>query len=100
MTLLESENKELLRKVGSLESENKELLRKVGSMNVLVPKDERSLWCIPIRRLLCGHHSYLAAVALRPRLVLHPRCHVFYGTTSTPLEARRLLVLKMSPPAK
>ena len=45
MTRLESENKELLRKVGSLESENKELLRKVGSLNALVPKDECSLWC-------------------------------------------------------
>ena len=41
----QSENKELLRKVGSLESENKELLRKVGSLNALVPKDECSLWC-------------------------------------------------------
>ena len=42
---LESENKELLRKVGSLESENKELLRKVGGLNALVPKDDCSLWC-------------------------------------------------------
>ena len=42
---LESKVNKLETTVTRPESENKELLRKVGSLNAIVPKDEYSLWC-------------------------------------------------------